>query len=295
MSEMRTEHDVPRIKFEHPDLKGIAEKGYLCADMHTHTDCSDSNSSIRYLLKLAEERNVGMAITDHNLIRTLESIDLKKEDTFIIPGIEVSTSDGPHILVYFYEMNDLRSFWEENIKPRLPACPWLALNDCPTEKLLDLLEGENCVVSGAHPIGYLKSNKGIEICKRKGYISEEVVKRLDAYEVICGGMTAAGNIEAVRSFKKYGLGITGGSDGHIAEDLGSVVTISKADDTEGFLNNILKGENYVRGTEKDFPRRALTGLTSFYQFLDHAPSVIWVQSHQMAMTIKRYSETNKKK
>ncbi len=286
MPEVR-EAGGPRIKFENPDWECISESGYHCADMHIHTDCSDSYSSIKRLLRIAGSRNVGMAVTDHNLITSLESIDIKKETAFIIPGMEVSTSDGPHILTYFYEMNDLRDFWQENIRPRLQPCPWLALKDCPTEKLLDMLEGQNCVVSGAHPMGYLGSNKGIEICNRKGYIPEETVRRLDAYEVICGGMTREDNIEAVRSFKKHGLGITGGSDGHIAEDLGSVVAVSKADDVEGFLNNILKGNNFVRGAEKDFPRRALTGLTSFYNFLDYTPEVILVQSYQMAKTIKR--------
>jgi len=286
MSEVRAIND-PRIKFENPDWDCIADSGYLCADMHIHSDCSDSYSDIRRLLRIARSRNVGMAVTDHNLISSLETIDIEKEDVFIIPGMEVSTSDGPHILTYFYEMKDLRAFWEEHIKPRIQTCPWLALKDCPTEKLMDLLEDQNCVVSGAHPMGYLGSTKGAEICYRKGYIPEDVVRRLDAYEVICGGMTREDNIEAIQSFKKHDLGITGGSDGHIAEDLGSVVTISKADDVESFLNNILKRENFVRGSEKDFRRRALTGLTSFYNFLDYTPAVIRVQSHQIAMSVRR--------
>jgi predicted metal-dependent phosphoesterase TrpH len=255
--------------------------------MHIHTDCSDSYSDIRRLLSIARSRKVGMAVTDHNLITSLDSIEVEKEEVLIIPGMEVSTSDGPHILTYFYEMKDLKAFWLENIKPRIQSCPWLALKDCSTEKLLDLLEDQNCVVSGARPMGYLGSNKGVEICNRKGYLSDEVIRRLDAYEVICGGMTREDNIEAIRSFNKYDLGITGGSDGHIAEDVGSVVTISKAEDVESFLNNIIKKENFVRGSEKDFQRRALTGLTSFYNFLDYTPAVIKVQSHQMAMTIKR--------
>lgn len=287
MPEVKQANKGPRIKFENPDWESIAEAGYLCADMHIHTDCSDSYSSIRRLLRIAGSRNVGMAVTDHNLISSLESVDIGKEDALIIPGMEVSTSDGPHILVYFYEMSDLRDFWQENIRPRLQSCPWLALRDCTTEKLLDLLEDRNCVVSAAHPMGYLGSNKGAEICRRKGYLSDETISRLDAYEVICGGMTREDNVEAIRSFRRYGLGITGGSDGHIAEDLGSVVTISKADDAESFLNSIVKRENAVRGSEKDFPRRALTGLTSFYHFLDHTPSVIRVQSCQMAMAIRR--------
>ncbi|MDR2699066.1 MAG: hypothetical protein LBB30_05275 [Candidatus Methanoplasma sp.] len=287
MSEVRTADGGARIKFESPDWESIAAAGCVCVDMHVHTDCSDSYSGIRRLLKIANSRNVGMAVTDHNLITSLEVVDIAEEDMLIIPGMEVSASDGPHILTYFYEMNDLRDFWRENIRPRLQSCPWLALKDCTTERLLDLLEDQNCVVSGAHPMGYLGSNKGAEICNRKGYIPDEVISRLDAYEVICGGMTREDNVEAVRSFGKHGLGITGGSDGHIAEDLGSVVTISKANDVDGFLDSIVKRENAVRGTEKDFSRRALTGLTSFYNFMDYTPSVIRVQSRQMAMSIRR--------
>lgn len=293
MSEVTVDDLEPRIKFESPDWKHIAEEGYMCADMHLHTNCSDSYSDIKRILQLARERNVGMAITDHNLIKTVEAIDLEKEDVFIIPGMEVSTSDGPHILTYFYEMKDLKEFWTKNIKPRLQPCPWLALKNCDTETLMDLLEDENCVVSGAHPMGYLGSNKGIEICNRKGYIPSEVVERLDAYEVICGGMTRKGNIEAISSFKEHGLGITGGSDGHIAEDVGSVVSISKAHDVDGFLKSVLNNENSVRGLEKDFPRRALTGLTSFYNFLDYAPAVVWVQTYQIAKGVRRSTNRNK--
>ena len=287
MSEISAGISRPRIKFEIPDWDGIADAGYSCADMHIHTNCSDSYSDIKRLLNTARSRNVGMAVTDHNLIGSLEKIDIGKEDIIIIPGMEVSASDGPHILTYFYDMNDLKEFLRKNIRPRLQSCPWLALKDCTTENLLDLLEDQNCVVSGAHPMGYLGSNKGVEICNRKGYITDDVVSRLDAYEVICGGMTRQDNVEAVRSFRRHGVWITGGSDGHIVEDLGSVVTVSKADDVDGFLDSIVKGENLVRGSEKDFPRRALTGLTSFYNFLDYTPSVIKVQSCQMAMSIRR--------
>ncbi|MDR1404204.1 MAG: hypothetical protein LBJ20_01360 [Candidatus Methanoplasma sp.] len=287
MPEITAENSRPRIKFEHPDWTSIAESGYFCADMHIHTNCSDSYSSIKRLISIAKSRKIGMAVTDHNLIRSLEKADVGREDILIIPGMEVSTSDGPHILTYFYEMNDLKEFWQKNIRHRLQPCPWLALKDCTTEKLLDLLEDQNCVVSGAHPMGYLGSNKGVEICNRKGYISDDVISRLDAYEVVCGGMTRRDNIEAVKSFGRHRVGITGGSDGHIAEDIGSVVTMSRSGDVDGFLDSIVKRENFVRGSEKDFPRRALTGLTSFYNFLDYAPSVIMIQSRQMAMAAGR--------
>ncbi len=69
----------------------------------------------------------------------------------------------------------------------------LAFRDCTTQRLLDLLEDESCVVSAAHLIGYLMSNKDIEICIRNGYLSEDLTLHLDAYEVLCNGMTHYSN------------------------------------------------------------------------------------------------------
>ncbi len=273
MSEM-TEEGNDRVIFGLTGWEAAKEQGMMHADMHFHTNCSDSYTDANSLLKLARERGTGVAITDHNLIDTLRKIDLKRADVMVIPGMEVSTTDGPHVLVYFFDMNQLEEFWSREIRPRLCMRPWLALNDCTTEKLLDLLEKENCVVSAAHPMGYFNSDKGVEICHVKGRISKDVVDRLDAYEVICSGMSHKNNLDALEAANRHGLSYTGGTDGHLLSEVGNVVTICDSDDLDGFLEAIAKGRSKVIGREKTSSEKVKMGTACFSKFVEHAPSSI---------------------
>lgn len=252
--------------------------GALYADMHFHTNCSDSYTDARSLMRLARRRRTGLAVTDHNLIGTLGRIDLDDPEVMVIPGIEVSTSDGPHILVYFYEMDELEEFWEKEIRPRLPPCPWLALRDCTVEGLLDMLEGRSCVTSAAHPMGYLGSDKGLEACIAKGRIPSGLARRLDAYEVLCSGMTRAGNLAARQAADRHGLSYTGGTDGHLLSELGNVVTVCDATDRHGFLDAVSGGRSVVIGREKTVPEKIQTGSASFSKFVMRAPSSVYTKA-----------------
>ena len=275
------------VRFERPDWGAIRESGMMAVDMHFHTSCSDSFTDIDSALKLAEERGVGLAVTDHNLISSLVRIKDRRTPVPVVPGMEVSTSDGPHILVYFYDLRDLERFWYHEIRPRLQECPWLALRDCPTERLLDMLEGENCVVSAAHPMGYFGTNKGVEICIRKGYLKEDVARRLDAYEVLCSGMTRESNREALASAKRYGLGFTGGTDGHTLGELGNVLTMSEASDVGTFLEDVAQHRVNIVGLEKSIPKKVHMASASLSKFVMHSPSAIYVQTNQAVMSADR--------
>lgn len=275
------------VRFERPDWEVIRESGVMAVDMHFHTNCSDSFTDIDAALKLAAERGVGVAVTDHNLIASLVRIRDRNTRVPVVPGMEISTSDGPHILAYFYEMDDLERFWYHRIRPRLQECPWLALRNCPTAKLLDLLDAENCVVSAAHPMGYLMSNKGVEVCIRKGYLDESVVSRLDAYEVICSGMTRESNLQALESAKRYGIGFTGGTDGHTLAEIGNVVTVSDATDVQSFLDDVAARRVDIVGLEKTMSKKVHMASASLSKFMMHSPSAIKVQTNQAMMSADR--------
>ena len=275
------------VRFERPDWGAIRDSEDMAVDMHFHTSCSDSFTDVRAAVRLAAERGVGVAITDHNLIESL--VRIKGEDTPVpvIPGMEVSTSDGPHILVYFYDLSDLERFWYRSIRPRLQECPWLALRDCPTERLLDLLEKENCVVSAAHPAGYFGTNKGVEVCIHKGYLGEDVAKRLNAYEVICSGMTRDSNRRALAAARRYGIGYTGGTDGHTLNEVGNVVTVSSASTVDEFLNDVIRRRVDVVGLEKTVPKKVQMASASLGKFMLHSPSAIMVQTNQAVRSADR--------
>ena len=275
------------VRFERPDWEAIRDSGRMAVDMHFHTNCSDSFTDIDAAIKLAAERGVGVAVTDHNLISSLVRIKGRDIPVPVIPGMEVSTSDGPHILVYFYDQDDLERFWYHNIRPRLQECPWLALRDCPTERLLEMLEGESCVVSAAHPMGYLMSNKGVEICIRKGYLDEDIARRLDAYEVLCSGMTRESNRESLMSATMYGIGFTGGTDCHSLCEIGNVVTVSDASEVDSFLDDVVRKRVDVIGLEKTVPKKVYMASASLSRFMMHSPSAIMVQTNQAVRSADR--------
>lgn len=267
-----------RAEFSRPDIPALRSEGLTPVDMHFHTKCSDSDTDPVEALRLAERTGVGFAVTDHNLIQSVMRLKDMDPKVPVVPGMEVSTTDGPHVLVYFPSSRELERFWYSRIRPRIQENPWLALRDCTTERLLDMCEGEDCVVSAAHPSGYFNTNKGVEICIRKGIVDGSVARRLDAYEVISGGMTRESNEASLRAAEGYGLGFTGGSDSHILEGLGGVVTVCQSSTVEGILEDIRHHRVDVIGTEKNVREKVLTGSTSAMRFARHVPSTVTVKA-----------------
>lgn len=255
-----------RITFGRPDVESIVSDGLLCADMHFHTNCSDSYTTVEDALALAKRRNVGFAITDHNLIDgSVKAFGLKDDDQFMVPGIEISAWDGPHILVYFYSLDEMVEYWKRNTQPYISHSPWLGI-DKGVEWILDSLEDVNCVISAAHPQGYLGTVKGVQKAIDRGILDVSVAKRMDAYEVICSGMSRGENIRAGKYALEYGIGYTGGSDGHLLSELGTVLTVSDATDLDGFLDSIVRHTNTVVGKEKNIAKKILMGMTSVSRF-----------------------------
>ena len=83
-------------------------------DMHTHTNYSDGELSPQELIRLAIDKKIGtLAITDHNTIEGLKTIDrkseiIKKSGIRVINGIELSAKSNVgrmHILGYGIDLN----------------------------------------------------------------------------------------------------------------------------------------------------------------------------------------------
>ena len=91
-----------RIQFEKPDIERL-NRAYTVVDLHFHSHYSDGSNSIHEIATYAETLNIGVSITDHNNIRGALEIDTYK-DIFSIPGIEVTSCEGTHILIYFYDL-----------------------------------------------------------------------------------------------------------------------------------------------------------------------------------------------
>lgn len=283
-----------RVRFERPGWKEIREHGLTAVDMHYHTNHSDSYTDIRKAVRLAESRGIGFAVTDHNVIGgAVEALKIKT-DMMIIPGIEISAWDGPHILAYFYDLASLREYWTKNIKEMVPKSPSLAIR-ADTEWILNSLESENCIVSAAHPMGYIGFNKGLQKCINRGYLNEDMTKRLDAYEVICSGMTHKNNVLAKEWADRYDLGYTGGTDGHMLKEVGNVVTCSECQDIDGFLNSIKDRTNIIIGLEKDAKTKVEMGMMAFAQYMHYIPSSLAIHYRQNKVRVEHYAKQKRSK
>ncbi|WLD23256.1 AAA family ATPase [Flavobacterium dauae] len=89
-------------------------------DLHIHSygafgsyDVTDTTMTPQSIVDTAIEKNIKIiSITDHNEIQnSYQAIEYAKDkDILVIPGIEVSTTQG-HLLLYFEKFEELRSFY----------------------------------------------------------------------------------------------------------------------------------------------------------------------------------------
>ncbi|NLB00578.1 MAG: PHP domain-containing protein [Methanomicrobiales archaeon] len=268
------------IVFEKPRPEEIRRLGLLPADLHFHTRHSDSITRVRDALKLAARRGIGLAITDHNQVAGVVEAERQGIQVPLIPGIEVSASDGPHILLYFYSTSDLMDFYRNHVEKKRRTGPYTAIH-LDTHEILDRREGYACVAVEAHPCGYAFLNRGVERCIAGRCIGEDVFSRLDALEVICGGMARSHNLKAARLAVAHDLGRTGGTDGHLLYELGGVVTCAEADTVEEFLDAIQAKKTVIIGRERPLVEKAVMGTAVLPHHLPYAIPILqarWEQS-----------------
>jgi len=254
----RSDHNSKKVRFEIPNLAKLREEGLTAIDMHFHTDHSDGQVRVDQALAKARTAGFGLAITDHNVVSGSLRAFEERGDLIVVPGMEVSAFDGPHILTYFYSPRDLEDYFRRHIEPNRQGSPWLAIK-LGTQEIIDRAEGYNCVTIAAHPYGYLLFNKGLQKSIDNKYLPPEIMKRFNGLEVICGGMTHSLNVKAMKLAEERQLSFTGGTDGHIQSDVGSVLTCAPAGDQEEFLDAVVKRQNLVIGLEKSTLEKIATG------------------------------------
>jgi hypothetical protein len=288
---MRNHEDVdPDIIFRKPAADQIREAGLLPADLHFHTNHSDSPTRVRDALKFAARQGIGLAITDHNQISGV--LEAHRLDTGVplIPGIEVSADDGPHILLYFSAIADLEDFYRRHVEENKRKGPFVSIR-LNTEDILTAREGYHCVASEAHPCGYFFLNRGLQKCIRDASLNRCVIDRFDAMEVICGGMARSHNRKAAEMAKTRNLGRTGGTDGHLLRDLGGVVTCAEAGSVEEFLEAVVRRRTVVIGREKTLPGKILMGLAVLPHHIPYTVSILQTRWEQSLPRIERFVQS----
>jgi hypothetical protein len=277
------------IVFQRPLPEEIRRLGLLPADLHFHTRHSDSPTRVRDAVKLAARRGIGLAITDHNQASGVAEAERLGVRVPLIPGIEVSANDGPHLLLYFYSTSDLLDFYRRHVEKNRRNGPYTAIR-LDTPEILDRREGYACIAVEAHPCGYVFLNRGVQRCVAGRCIGEEVFSRLDGLEVICGGMARSHNLKAAGLAATHGLGRTGGTDGHLLYELGGVVTCAAADTVEEFLDAIKKRETVVIGRERPLYEKALMGTAILPRHLPYTVPILQARWEQGLPRIRELVE-----
>jgi predicted metal-dependent phosphoesterase TrpH len=256
-------------------------------DMHIHTHHSDAAISIPSLLSRAKYLGMGIAITDHNEIRGVLEAYNQVRDVLVVPGIELSSREGPHILLYFYSADELADFFTTYIKANLRKSQYMAIQ-LSVEKILAAAEMYSCLKVAAHPYGYFGINRGILKCIENKTLPAEIIDRIDGIEVICGGMSQDLNDKAAKYAGEHDLPITGGSDAHVLPSVGGVITGVKADSVEGFLRGILAKESIVIGSPAHPLHKGMTAGVIAWNYIPYTVSSLQVHYEQNIPRMKKY-------
>jgi len=248
-----------------PILSLLKSEGYQAVDMHYHSRYSvDGLATIQQVINKCRQDAIGIAFTDHNQIEgALKARELAKKEVFIIPGLEITCHNGVHILLHFYNYNELKEFYAREMASRIKANPWfISLNH---EEVVELACRYNCLITAPHPFG--PGFCGI----KKFRISNPTIKKIHTIEAINGCCVGEMNTKAIAWAKSIDKPMTGGSDGHCLAELGTSLTICKAATVEEFLNQIKKKKSLVIGKEEKLLEGAVHAVGKFVREEEKAP------------------------
>jgi hypothetical protein len=186
----------------------------IIADLHVHTIYSkDSLITPKDLVYYAKKRGLNaVAVTDHNQLDGAYKI-AKETDFLIIPGMEVSSSDG-HIVAL-------------NIQELIPR----GLSATETVERIHKAGG---VAIACHPYAYFK-----------GSLKESVCSTFDAVEVINSRAFPFKRSvkKAEETAEKLGLVRVAGTDSHYGPQIGYAYTVIEAAEpnVEAIAKAIMEG------------------------------------------------------
>jgi len=284
---MTSPHSHHHVHFTSPLSHEIRRMGYTPVDMHLHPHRSDGTIRIPSLLARAKELGIGVAVTDHMEIRGAVEACCHPRDVLVIPGIELNSLEGPHILLYFYSPDDLEDFFSTRIRGNRKKPQYTALQ-LPVAEILEAAGEYRCVKIAAHPFGYFGIDRGVLKCIDKKTLPACTIDCIDGIEVICGAMGRDLNEKAARYAGKHDLPITGGSDAHVLPAVGGVVTGVRAESVEGFLDGILAKKSIVIGSTASPLHKGIAAGVIAWNYIPSAVSTLQIHFEESIPRLKRY-------
>lgn len=259
-----------RILFQKPDLPELTQQ-YTVVDLHVHSRYSDGTNTITEIAKKIRDQNIGIAITDHNEIKGAVEMD-QHDDILSIPGIEVTSKEGTHILIYFYDIKSLKQFYHSSVRPHMGP----DIMSSTKLKLEEIIAGARMfksVIISPHP--YCAAYTGIHNCHFPEERFNNILKLIDGVEVINSENFSKWNLKGALLGFNLNKSIVGGSDGHRISQIGGAVTYAECKkDRKSFLTAIQKKKTKVIGKEIDLLRKVRSGSFKLKSTLRNSPELV---------------------
>ena len=262
--------DINRIRFERPDLPNLTKK-YAVVDLHFHSHYSDGYNSIETIAQKVRELGIGIAITDHNEIRGAVEI-AQYRDILSIPGIEMTSSEGTHILIYFYHLDHLETFYNDHVLPNM-GNDIMSSTALQMEEIIRRARKFKTVIIFPHP--YCGVYTGIQNSYFSDERREHLFTMIDGVEVINSENMKISNLRSALLGFNLNKGITGGSDGHRTAQMGRVVTYARSrPNRKAFLDAVMKKKTKVVGKEIDLIRKVTSNGVKLRNNIKNYPDLV---------------------
>ena len=263
-------NNTNRIQFESPDLACLTTV-HTVVDLHFHSHHSDGADAVDEIAEHARRLGIGIAITDHNAIAGAVEIDRYK-DLLTIPGIEVTSREGTHVLIYFYHIRDLEGFYERHVKPNMGSSVMSSIR-LDLASIVDRAKSYDSVVIFPHP--YSAAFTGV--CNHS--FSDEKLQCLldaaDGVEVINSENLKRWNLKSALLGFNLNRAITGGSDGHSIQQMGSAVTYASCKvGRKAFLDALRRGTTKVVGTESKLLTKIQSNSAKLKVSINNYPDLV---------------------
>ena len=259
-----------RIQFKTPELDTLTRL-HTVVDLHFHSQFSDGTDTVANIAQQARRLGIGVAITDHNAIDgAIELADY--DDVFSIPGIEITSREGAHVLVYFYHIDDLKQFYDAYVQPNMGPTVMSSINlDVAT--IIRYARQFSSVVIFPHP--YSAAFTGI--CNH-GFADlqlDQLLNMADGVEVINSENLKRWNLKSALLGFNLDRAITGGSDGHSIQQMGSVVTYAACKpNRKAFLDAVSRKQVKVVGSESKLLNKIQSNGAKLKNSLNNYPDLM---------------------
>lgn len=259
-----------RVQFEKPDISELT-RHYTVVDLHFHSRYSDGRNTIAQIARRVRQLGIGIAVTDHNDIKGAIEIDRFKS-ILSIPGIEITSQEGSHLLVYFYDLENLKRFYREHIQPNRGNGPMSSIA-LPMEEIIDAARTFEGVVILPHP--YCAAYTGV--CNPQFAMArqKQLFDAVDGVEAINSENLKKWNLRCAVLGFNLDKAVVGGSDGHALYQIGRVVSYADCSkDRKAFLDAVRKRQNKVIGKEIDIFRKVTSNGMKLRTNLKNCPDLI---------------------